>query len=426
MRAAQAAPAGSEHLARRPTRRDKLFASSATALRSLGRLALSVGVARALGAESFATYALLLVVETIALTLASCRSQAPLATLAPQLDAPGQRALLALAWRRQVEDLRLGGALALCLAPVAARWLPLPLLLGFGLQTALACLARTHQGWRLATFSAHRVLLAEACALGAPLALCAAALAGADLGLDALYASLALGQGLALAALWESPAGAGSPPAALEAEVQALSGAMLKGSLAYSLSSRLQPFALGASGGAAAVAPFAAALTLAGPLRVLSAAVDTVLRPRLAQAQGDAPQQRALLGRALGVQLGAGLAGLLVVSLCGQPLLDLAYGGVIPRLAAASLAALVYVSLESLGSTLTVAAQVQGGACGAAAATRLRIAASLASLIAVWPACAWGGVAGAFAQLCGVELCFSLGLGRLLLRGGARPLVWAR
>lgn len=384
---------------------DKLFATAATATRALGRLCLSVAVARAFGAEGFATYALLLVVETIALTLASSRAQSPLVTLVPRQPRALQGALLRALGRRLLRDLGWGALLLLALTP----WLGLPpqLVLAFTASTAGACLARLGQGWRLATFAAQRVLLSELAALALPLAVCLLALAGAlpplESPLTLLYAAGALGQGLALASLWERVAPGDLCPE-LAREASGLARAMLAGSCVYSACSRLQPFALGHLRGLVAVAPFAAALTVAGPLRVFSAAVDVVLRPRLAAADPDLRPR--LLARALGAQVAAALAALGFLTFAGELALDLLYGGVIPGLRSCALLAALYVGVESLGSTLTVSAQVEGAA-GARRATRTRVLVSGVSLLALGP-CVWfGGAQGALLQLAGVEALFA-------------------
>jgi len=386
-------------------KRDKLFATAATATRALGRLGLSVGVARAFGAESFATYALLLVVETIALTLSCSRAQGPLMTLAPGQEPALQGALLRALGLRLLRDVACGGLVLLALAPWSG--LPSEVLLAFAASTGGACLARLGQGWRLATFAAQRVFLSELVASGLPLSVCALALGGLLPNLESplalLYVASAVGQALALVCLWERPAG-GPLPAELAAEAAGMARAMLAGSCVYSACSRLQPFALGHLRGLSAIAPFAAALTVAGPLRVFSAAVDVVLRPRLAAAS---PELRSpLLVRALCVQLAAALVALGVLAFGGDFALDLLYGGVIPGLQGCALLAALYVGVESLGSTLTVAAQVEGAA-GARRATRTRVLASALSLLALGPAIWLGGAHGALLQLAGVEALFA-------------------
>lgn len=391
-----------------PPRSDKVFSLLATATRSLGRLALSIAVVRALGGEAFATYALLLVVETVALTLLVCRSAAPLTTLAPGLPAEERPALLAWAWGVQRRDVALAAALGLALAPFLRAWLPLEVALPFLAATALSGLARTPRGWRLARFQAKRVFWGEALSALPPLAVCAAALAGQGGSLVTLFLAMTLGNLAALAVLYERPPAA-QPTPDQQREAERMGRAMLTGSLGYSLGSRSQPFALAQVGGAALVSPFAAALTVSGPLRMLSMATDVVLRPRLAHSRQDAPAFNALLLRAGALQLGCGMIGLSALLLVGEPVVQLLYGSELPGLEAALAWALVYVTLESLASSAVVGLQARDGASGAAAATRFRLGVSLLALVLLFPACSWGGVAGAFLSLIGCELAF-LGL----------------
>lgn len=402
-----------------PPRLDKLFSLGATATRSLGRLALSVAVVRALGGRAFATYALLLVVETVALTLLVCRSAAPLTTLAPGRPPAERPALLAWAWRVQRWDVGVASALGLAAAWLARPWLPLEVALPFLCATALSGLARTPRGWRLARFQAHRVFASELLSALPPLALCAAVLAGQAGSLAGLFWAMSLGNLAALAALYERPAPS-RPRPELQHEAERMGRSMLAGSLGYSLGSRSQPFALAQVGGAALVAPFAAALTVSGPLRMLSMATDVVLRPRLAHARRDRAAFGRLLAGAGALQLACGLSGLAALLLVGDPLVRLLYGSELPGLRAALGWALGYVTLESLASSGVVALQARGGALGAATATRLRLGVSLLSLALLLPACAWGGVAGAFLALIGCELAFlGLVLRALAAREGA-------
>jgi O-antigen/teichoic acid export membrane protein len=381
-----------------PPRSDKVFALAATGARSLGRLALAAGVARALGAEAFGTYALLLVLETVVTTLVACRAAAPLTTIAPGLSPIEAERLYGWALARQGADLRRGGALSLLLAPLALLALPAAVVGGYGLSLIFTCAARAPRGWRLATFGAQRVFWGE---LLAVVPAFAALLVGASLG--GLYLALALGGALALGVLWAPSS------AALSAHVEAerMGSAMLWGSLGYAACSRVQPFVLGAVHGLVQVANFAGALTLLGPLRVLSAAVDVVLRPRLARVRAEPRAARLLLRTALGLQLAGGVIAGICMALLSERLSEWVFGASLTGVAQLGLLATVYVTLEAVGSTLVVGLQVSRGAAGAQQATRLRLGLSVASLVAVVPACAFGGAAGALAALAVGELVFA-------------------
>ena len=407
----------------RPPPRDKYYGLGASALRSLGRLALGVGLVRVGGGEVYGVFALLLALEVVAITLATCLSMAPLMTLAPQTPLEQRGALFHFAAERHRRGLLILTLLGVALYPLVRGWGVTPFgCLTFALAAYSNCYGLLFRGWQRASFRSERVLGAELFATGGPLLGLGAALLGAADPLEATLAGYAIG-GLAAWALLRLGLPARGLPLAPERaqELRRMGGEMLKGSLAYSLCSRGQPFVLGALGGPVVVALFAGALALTGPLRMFSAAVDGILRPRLALAAGQAPalglgeRFRRTLGLALGLQLGAALVGALGFWLLGERVVSLLYQGELPGLAGLLSLALGYVAVEAVGSTLVVAAQTRFAAEGAALATRCRVLCSLVSLVLLWPACV-AGAGGALLALLACEGLFVFLLGAGILR----------
>ena len=85
---------------------DKFDAFAANGVRSLGRLLLSVAVARVAGAQAFSTYVLLITAEIVWTTVANSLFVAPMTTIVPSLDAADRVRVTSLALRRHARAAR--------------------------------------------------------------------------------------------------------------------------------------------------------------------------------------------------------------------------------------------------------------------------------------------------------------------------------
>jgi O-antigen/teichoic acid export membrane protein len=392
-----------------PPPRDKAYAFLASGTRSATRVLLGVLLARLGGEVCFAHYALLLIVEVILSTLVSCLATTPLQTLAPRAG-PLSTQLLGFATQRLWRALALAALLLVVAFPLAQRWgISLEAYAGFVTYCVFTNGVRFFQGWERARFRSGRALWAELWAWALPLCALAGTASLPGSLLSRAWWFLACGNAFALAFLLcgerATPATAAVAP--WRREFLALGKPMLIGSIAYSICSRTQPFVLEGASGTAAVATFAAAIALTGPLRVFSMAIDAILRPRLALLRRAAAIRPLLVTLVLKGSLGALTAGVVLAG--GPKLIDWIYGDAVRELAPALLAALCYVTLEALGSSAVVWLQVTRGSEGARLATRARIRVCALGLAALYPSCAWGGPAVALLAMAGCEVLF-LGL----------------
>ena len=386
---------------------DRAWSLGASATRAALRLLGGVFIARACGEARFGSYALLLSVETILFTVVGCLAAAPLANLVPKLDpARGLRLWRGLERRLTWLGLLIGLGVAAVGVPTLGPWVALGAALSFGLGVQVA----VHRAFHASVFRSVRVWEAEAWSFGVPLACGALGVVSGLGGWELFWLGSAAG---AAVSWWRlRPRGRLPRSRASHPEFWPLGRTMLLGSLAYTAGSRLQVFVLAALSGPAAVAAFAAALSLAGPLRLGASALGNLLRPRIVQALAAKELARArrwTVGACGLLTLGSLVATGLALT-AGAWLADLLYGGSLSGLATVLPWAVFYVGCEAVGSVLVVVVQAHGPG-GARAATRLRIVVSTVSLVVLAPACA-SGAAAALAALGVLELGFAIGIAR--------------
>jgi O-antigen/teichoic acid export membrane protein len=411
---------------RKASRRDKWYGMSRIGINAAARMGFGVALARLAGTEVFALYVGLLTVEVVATTLCGAGWVTPIGNLAPRLPAGPREAFVRAAVLRTLRAIAVGGLVGAAALPAAvalgglepATWL------AFCAGTA-AWLASTACAAAWATgFRSLRGLLGQGFGhLVTAGGLALVATIGAD-PLRTFFVAAALGHGLGAAWMFVGlPRGDRLDPG-WRREFARHGRVVLGGSVANTLCTRVQPFVLAIVGGAGAVAMFGAANTLVGPARVFAGAIGEVLRPRLALHQGVAgdPQRgRRALRLALGLLGGLGLGMLGLAVLAGEEVAVLVFGADFAGLGRVLPAAALFVLAAATVHVLVVALQTHSSA-GAAVATRARVVAAIAALLAVWPACALDGARGAFVAMTGAELLFVLvALPSLLAIRAPRP-----
>ncbi|MBI5850086.1 MAG: hypothetical protein HZB39_03475 [Planctomycetes bacterium] len=385
------------------------------------RVGLGIGVARTAGTESFAIWVALVTVEVLLSTLLMAGWLTALGSIAPRLPVADAENLLAHGCRRGLV-LATGTTLALVLAtPLATLCgVPVAVHLAFVAATGAWLASQVHATVLVAAYRSASAVRAQALAYLPPLAgIGASALTGAD-PLVAVFLASAGGQ--LGAALWMRRAipRATTPtlPTRVAEEVAAVGRAALLGSVANSVCTRVQPFALAWLGGPIAVALFGAANTLAGPLRVLAGAAGDVLRPRLARHQGplgDPAVARRLLAFSFAAVAAGGIALVAGCVLFGEGIGTRIFGGRFLGIGEVMPAAAIFVTMAAVVHVLVVALQTRSLE-GTQLATRARSIAAAATLVLVGPSCALDGARGAFVSMIAGEVTFLSIVARSLWR----------
>ena len=399
--------------------KDKYFALGSEALRSLSRFALGILVARWLGPDGYGVFVLLLTAEIVIHTLANSLWATPMASLAPGLAEPMRSGMMRVASKRQWHACAVAGASAALVAAIAlGDSLNFLTLAGFGLSVALGGGLLGVRARVSASFRSREAAIADAVATFVPVAaVISAALLGGDVAAT-YWLSRALSQGAV--ALWIERA---LPlrrlgPAPDLAEFREMGRYMAIGSFANSVCTRVQPFVLAAVATSHQLGLFGAALSVMGPLRMGTAALSGVLRPRLAlHFRGANPSQGwRTVALSLGIVSAFGVATCLIVALFGEWLGSLAFGERFTGLGPLLVWSSVYALLASANSIVVVVIQVVDSAARTA---KLRILASAVSLATIGPLAILYGAQGAFGSLVLSE-AFYFAAGMVLLARAKR------
>ena len=395
---------------------DKTAALADSALRSVLRVAAAVTVARMTDAHGFASFVTLTTIETIGTALAGAAISNPLITLLPARGKVATGAILAVArrWSWAAAAVFGGGGWALAWGVLGTSAIEAT---AFSAFVGASTLSTAHRARLTAGFRSQRVLAADAA--GASLAAVAIAglAAGSTLtGNECVWIALAAG---AVLSAWMLRWSAGSfghvaddaNDDAAAADMKRLAVPMVIGSAGVTVSSRLQPFALEAAAGAAAVAVFGAAQSLAGPLRLMSMSLSGLVRPRLALhlAKGNLPAANRTLLLSMAPPVLLSLLSIPVILLAGRQIQQAMFGAGIPYSAACLLGLFVYAALEAIGANLTIAVQTFD-VNGSRRATVTRLIAAAAALALLWPSAWLAGAAGSAWSLAVVEALFAITL----------------
>ncbi len=389
--------------------RDKFFALGAEIVRSLSRFALGIAIARWLGPDAYGTFVVMLTVEIIFHTFCSALWAAPMASLAPGLPEPQRSGLVRTAVTRQWRGSALSALGALALAPwllgqgvspwqILAFMASIVLCGGLNLERSrVACAFRSKAG-----------IAADLWSTGLPVVAVAAAYF-LDFDIALVYwasrAAGALASCIALRSSVPVPTASDDAPVALE-EFERMGRHMAVGSVANSVCTRVQPFVLASFATSLQLGLFGAAVALTGPMRMATAALSGVLRPRLALHFGTGNDAKGWLTSwiTLGAVYGLGLVALVGAWLLGPFVCELAFGPEYPGLATLLLFATLHAALASGNSLLVVVIQV---VVNAAVTAKMRIAVGAITLATVGPCVLYGGAAGAFGSLIVAEAVYA-------------------
>jgi O-antigen/teichoic acid export membrane protein len=394
--------------------RDKFYGLADSAVLSLFRFGSSLAIARLGGSELFATYILLMTTSVIFQLLPNTCFLIPLLNRGTGA-APAHYGELCKWAQRGVERaalvfFSLGFALLISVPNC-----PISLTIGLGFLCA-ASTQLLQQGMRSRLqmeFKQAHALFADVIACGIHI------LVSGYLWLQGFSLLSAFWWGATAAAITGSLLmkiyvhklvhGADEQSERLICTARQQGRAMLRGSLANSACSRLQPYLLGAIANAEMLAFYGVLWTLIGPVRLLSMALTNLLRPRLALFHNQQrPVEFARMYRsALSVLSAAGILASAAALWLGHPSVTFLFG---PELAPASQwlsLALIYAALDAITTCQMVAVQIKRED-GAALTARLRIHSAIISLVLVIPATVFCGLSGTIGSLLIAEIYYAI------------------
>jgi O-antigen/teichoic acid export membrane protein len=397
--------------------KDKHYGIASCALRSLGRLCLGVLVARRLGTDGYSLFVILIGTEVIVSTFSNALYAQPLLTMAPGLSHDERVALEGHARRRVASFAGVVLVIGMVVAPLvgAVAQVSAWTLLLFISATAAMVVADCSRAIRQGRFESQRTVVADLMAYGVPVT-CLLMLGSDLVGMQTLMWGLVfVGQLLAIRIMRIRRVSVRPEQETLR-RYRELAVPFATGSAVVSLSSRTQPYVLGALASTAQLSWFGCALSLMGPMRLLSGSLSSVLRPRLAlqQGHGDHVAQARCLRQALVLQLALGATLFVTTVLGGSWLARLVFGDAFEGVGALLPVAVIFAMLEGIGAIQTVAAQTRS-TNGARLATRARTLAGSVGLILLACLCPLAGASGALWALVAAETVF---LWRLLLPAG--------
>lgn len=387
--------------------KDKHYGVASCAVRSLGRLALGVVIARRLGTDGYSLFVVLVATEVIATTLANALYAQPLLTMAPGLPERQRLALESYALRKvghlSAAVLVLGVASALIVALMAERsaWT----LVMFSGATAATVIADSCRAVRQGRFESRITVIGDAVAYGVPVTGLVLSSSGPATQ-TVMWGLLLAGQLLAIRIVRPRRVFERLEEESLR-KFRDLAIPFASGSAAVSLSSRTQPYVLGGLASAAQLSWFGCAVSLMGPMRLLSGSLSAVLRPRLAKqhGHGDDVTKNGTLRKALFLQLLLGVVLLLLTIFAGTALARFVFGCEFAAVGGLLPVAVLFATMEGIGAIQTVAAQTRS-ADGARLATRSRCWAGAIGILLLLILCPLAGALGALWALVVAETVF--------------------
>ncbi|HBM86112.1 MAG TPA: hypothetical protein DD423_04910 [Opitutae bacterium] len=393
--------------------RDKFYGFADSGLISLFRFACGIAMARIAGAEGFATYVLLMSTAVIFQMLPTTLYLTPLLNLGNSgkqdsyitLNRWAKRGILRAAL------LFIGiGTLALLMLPQKA----LPTATGLSFLAATACmLVQQFLRARLQLQFKQRQAFISDCAtvtvhIATSLTLWKNGLAAQPAFWLGGCISCLLGSALMRLSLGRTP-----PTYECDHSLQktaASSGrVMLIGSIANTACSRFQPFVIGLIASTAAIAQYGVAWTLIGPIRMLSMALTSLLRPRLSLCCKTQDHQafQGIYYRALSLISIFGAAGIIASFILGEWTIATLFGDELSSASNLLPLALLYATLDALTTSQMVACQI-GNKDGPALTSKLRVHSAIISLLLLVPMTYAFGLYGTIGSLIIAELYYAL------------------
>lgn len=387
---------------------DKYYALSSEAMRSLARFVLGVVVARWAGPEIFGTFVIMVTVEVVVHTICNSLWATPMASLAPGLPEPGRSRMMHEALRRHWRGSAVAALLSLGIAPyILANGMEVSHVIAFTLAVFFTGGLNGTRARVAGAFQSKAGLLSDSWATLLPVgAVVWAQLAGGDVILVYLLSRAA---SAALSA-WRLHVKVPLRHAAGAIDMgpfQRMGKHMAVGSVANSVCTRVQPFVLASAASAIELGMFGAASALVGPLRMATAAMSGVLRPRLALHFGGGKVSRGWKTAlaALGLASIGGMIFCLGALVAGQWVGRLAYGSSFEGIGLLLVWAALHASLGSINALLVVVIQIVDSA---ATTAKMRISVGVLAIATVGPFVVQWGARGAFGSLILAEAVYSL------------------
>ena len=399
--------------------RDKFYGLADNAFLSLFRFGSGLAIARLAGAEVFAAYILLVTTSVIFQILPSTSYLIPLLNRGTGA-APQEYAALCTWAQRGVERATLGFLLIGSLTLLCLPNLPVDLPTGSAFLATACCQLWQHtKRTRLQMeFKQAHALLADLLASGLHLGL-SAWLWHRGLPLHTAFwcgaaAGAILGGSLMARHMRRLKLDADADTQPLIDSAQSKGRAMLRGSIANTACSRLQPYLLAWIASPEMLAFYGVLWTLIGPVRLLSMALTNLLRPRLAlyQNQQQPAQFKRTYNLALVILIGGGAAATLGAGILGDWAISLLFGAELGPASRWLSLALVYATLDATTTCQMIALQIRRDD-GAALTARLRIHAAIISLALVVPATLYLGLTGTIGSLLLAELYYAIACSRI-------------
>ncbi len=370
--------------------RDKFYGLADSALLSLFRFACGIAMARIAGAEGFATYILLISAAVIFQMLPTTLFLTPLLNLGNSGNHDSYTTLHRWAKRGILKSsalfIGLGTALLLLTSPS-----DIPLITGLSFLVAAATLLLQNffRSRLQLQFKQKHALRADCITVASHITISAGLWhSGYDTqGAFWIGASASGFIGSALMRFYLGHTPRQNVPDAPLQDIAAQSGrVMLVGSIANTACSRLQPFAIGLIVSTTAIAQYGVAWTLIGPIRMLSMALTSLLRPRLSLfcRTNDTAAFKRTYHLALSLILATGSCGIIGSLFVGEWAIHTLFG---PELTSATRLlplAILYATIDAFTTSQMVARQIKD-TNGPALTSKLRVHAAAISLILLLP-----------------------------------------
>lgn len=191
-------------------------------------------------------------------------------------------------------------------------------------------------------------------------------------------------------------------------EAQSDGRSMLRGSIANSACSRMQPYLLSSIASIETLAYFAVLWTLIGPIRLLTVALSNLLRPRLAlyRNQSRCDEFTRTYRYSIFIISACGVSASAIALVYGQGITRVLFGADLQTAGQWLYLALAYAGLDALTSAQMIATQIRY-VNGAELTARLRIQSAVIALVLFVPATLWFGLSGTLMSLITAELLYA-------------------
>jgi len=405
--------------------KDKFYTVADSAVLSIGRLVAGSALAHLAGAEAFAQYLLFITVSVILLNLPTTMHIMPMVNMGTGMKPQARSAMLQWSHNRLIPAFYLGLGLFVLCFPVALildinAWI----YAGFACATLVNLELQYQRACLQTIFRTRTALIADCTAFFTTATIIFSAWAIFNSPVIGFWWGSAAGSTLAILIMRREHEKCAFSSGKVDVEVPSIEirekaqrdgRAMLGGSIAYSACSRIQPFVLAGVGGTMVVAAFGTSWTLIGPVRMLSAALNGMLRPRLAihfNRNDSNNFQRVLLIVYLFLAI-VGLSGIAVSFVIGPSIVAFVFGESLRHAGLLLPIAITYGTLDAITTSQTIAMQIKLKN-GSAQASRLRAGVAVVSVLLMLPACFFFGAWGAFGALLTAELVFSVGAARAI------------